>query len=466
MTPGLHDQIRERVDDFLAKNDLPGLSVAVVTTDPKDGSAVTTTFAAGVPTKGSLQPVDSSTVFEIGSVTKAFTSDLLAYLLATGRVHLDDPLQDYAPPGVTVPTYQDDGVPITIGDLATHQAGLPDAPPNADAPCGGGDLDESQVDVDQDVDVDGRTCNPNPLYTQTMLWDALSSQTHLLWDPGTRWYYSNFGFSLLGCILSSLIQPGGSQSDPPPFQPALDATFLNALGMSSTMLEDPPPATPPGPRLATPYAIDGSRINYQLGTNANAPTGGLISDATDMGTWMAAHLGYVSPTAPLGVRTMQNTLQQVGTVTLHCSKPVASDCTAAEFQSGLVWQLYPAGSSNIDVAWALKNGGTAGFSTDTALAPTLHAGVTTMTNRESIDDPTLATEILALLVAQQPSPTPVPTTPTPPGSTATTALADSGSNLFGPGMGAATLLAIGMALAGGSTLTRVRRRRRGTDASR
>ena len=69
---------------------------------------------------------DSGTIFEIGSVTKVFTGLLLADLAEQGIVGLDDPLASHLPAWVRVPTFK--GHQVTLGDLASHAAGLPRDP--------------------------------------------------------------------------------------------------------------------------------------------------------------------------------------------------------------------------------------------------------------------------------------------------------------------------------------------------
>src|SRR5205814_2806751 len=74
------------------------------------------------------KPVDANTVFEIGSVTKVFTSLLLADMVQRGEVALTDPVSKYLPPNVKVP--ERGGKKITLIDLATHTSGLPRLPSN------------------------------------------------------------------------------------------------------------------------------------------------------------------------------------------------------------------------------------------------------------------------------------------------------------------------------------------------
>ena len=57
----------------------------------------------GVSDKADGRPVDQRAVFEIGSMSKVFTSLLLADMVQRGEVKLDDPISKYLPAGVKVP---------------------------------------------------------------------------------------------------------------------------------------------------------------------------------------------------------------------------------------------------------------------------------------------------------------------------------------------------------------------------
>lgn len=65
---------------------------------------------------------DRDSVYEIGSVTKAFTGTLLAASVKAGVVKLDDPAQSHLPDGWTLPRRDDRDV--TLLHLATHTSGL------------------------------------------------------------------------------------------------------------------------------------------------------------------------------------------------------------------------------------------------------------------------------------------------------------------------------------------------------
>ena len=79
-------------------------------------------------------PPDGTTLFELGPVTKIYTSLLLADAVQRREVELDTPLAELLPLGVTVPIR--DNVAITLKHLALHSAGLPRLPPSLVAHSG------------------------------------------------------------------------------------------------------------------------------------------------------------------------------------------------------------------------------------------------------------------------------------------------------------------------------------------
>jgi CubicO group peptidase (beta-lactamase class C family) len=74
------------------------------------------------------KPPTGQTLFEIGSITKVFTSILLADSVQRREVDLETPVAELLPPGVTAPTREDKV--ITLRDLAVHSSGLPRLPPS------------------------------------------------------------------------------------------------------------------------------------------------------------------------------------------------------------------------------------------------------------------------------------------------------------------------------------------------
>jgi D-alanyl-D-alanine-carboxypeptidase/D-alanyl-D-alanine-endopeptidase len=209
------------------------------------------------------RPVGNDTVFEIGSTTKVFTSTILADMVLRGEVSLDDPVTKYLPAEVKLP--QRGGRQITLVDLATHTSGLPRMPSNFKPKDPG---------------------NPYADYTLANLFEFLSSY-QLTRDIGAQFEYSNMGVGLLG---QALARRAGSD-----YEALVRARVTGPLKMENTRIA----LTQVMKSNLAPGHNDTREpaANWDLPTFAGA--GALRSDARDMLTFIAAHLGYVeSPLAP------------------------------------------------------------------------------------------------------------------------------------------------------------------------
>jgi len=153
--------------------------------------------------------VSVDSLLEIGSVTKVFTTALLADLVLAGSTSLGEPLQALLP-DVRVPTR--DGA-ITLEHLATHSSGLPRLPP--------GFLRTA------------RRHRANP-YARLRDEDVLAAlaRTRLRATPGARVRYSNFGAGLLGIALARLAGL--------PYAELLSTHVLEPLGLHDTGIDVSP----------------------------------------------------------------------------------------------------------------------------------------------------------------------------------------------------------------------------------
>lgn len=163
--------IQSLLQEYIEDNGAVGASVAII-----DNGRISF-YAYGKKSIAGSDLISEDTIFEIGSVTKVFTTLLLADMSGKGEVQLDDPIEIYLP-GIPVP--QRDGKKITLRHLASHTSGMPRIPdgflPN--------DLSNPYADISVDD-----------------LYKYLSTCT-LRAPPGEQFEYSNFGMSLLGHILS------------------------------------------------------------------------------------------------------------------------------------------------------------------------------------------------------------------------------------------------------------------------
>src|SRR5512137_851945 len=147
----------------------PGAAVAVV----KDGLVV---YRKGF---GCAQleygiPITPSTVFHVASVSKQFTAMAITMLEAAGKLSADDDIRKY------LPEMADFGTPITIRHLLNHTSGLRD-----------------QWDL---LVLSG--WRMDDVITQAQIMDRLRRQKELNFAPGSRYLYSNSGFTLLAEIVS------------------------------------------------------------------------------------------------------------------------------------------------------------------------------------------------------------------------------------------------------------------------
>jgi CubicO group peptidase (beta-lactamase class C family) len=116
------DVSEDEIDKFLqaqmTKNQIPGLSVAIV----RNGQIIKLK-SYGVANLEWNQPATPQTAFQIASSTKPFTGTALMMLVEEGRLSLDDKISKYLP---DAPAAWKD---ITIRQLATHSSGITNAVP-------------------------------------------------------------------------------------------------------------------------------------------------------------------------------------------------------------------------------------------------------------------------------------------------------------------------------------------------
>lgn len=269
--------------------------------------------------------VDGKTMFEIGSVSKVFTSLLLALAVEKGEAKLDDPLAKFLPPGVKAPTRG--GKQITLLDLATHRSGLPRVmigypPKNVEDPYADFTLEQM---------------------------DAFLSGYTLTREIGAEYEYSNYGVAMLG---NALARRAGKT-----YEQLLVERICQPLGLKSTTI------TLSGDeksRLASPYNEDLSPAkNWNAGVFAGAA--GIRSDVDDMLVFVSAQLGL----APTSLQpAMQNTQQ------------ARNSAGGPTMDIGLGWHIDR--SQPTPVGW--HNGGTGGYRSYFGLDPAHRRGVVVLSN--------------------------------------------------------------------------------------
>src|SRR5919197_996083 len=115
-------EIPDQVKNFIL-NQIVNKSKAAIVVGFVDSNG-TRIFSFGNMSAAHNIPVNENTLFNIASITKTFTTLLLADMVKQEIVNLTDPIEKYLPANVKVPQFN--GQKITLEDLATHTSGLPE----------------------------------------------------------------------------------------------------------------------------------------------------------------------------------------------------------------------------------------------------------------------------------------------------------------------------------------------------
>ncbi|HEU5081556.1 MAG TPA: serine hydrolase [Opitutaceae bacterium] len=318
--------LQHRLDQWI-KGQSGGAAVAWV---DADGTAF---FQSGRFDGEGSPAITADTQFELGSITKVFTSLLLAESERLGKVSRADPAAKYLLPATdpAQPALAD----ITLLSLATHTSGLPrlssNIGPNPDA-------------------------NPDPYakYDHAMLVEALRKDGAVA-TVGRGVAYSNFGGAVLGEALGAAW--GTSYAE------ALRLHVLEPLGMKATTLGLA--GSPPPPDFSPGHSNGKTVPNWTF--QAYAPAGALRSSARDMAHFLEACLRQGNEASPLGAAIKATIQPQYPT----------NDLVG---HIGLAWFITDEG-----VIW--HNGATAGSHAFVAFNPKSGAAVAILANVQLSSEP-------------------------------------------------------------------------------
>jgi len=253
-TPALAQEPTAKEIDTLAKRAMeefqtPGIAIGVV----KDGELIYGK-GHGVREIGRPDPVDADTIFQIASLTKAFTAAALGILVDEGKLDWDDPVIDYLPefrmydPWVTRE--------FTIRDLLTHRSGLG---------LGAGDL----------------LFWPDAMSTRQ---DVIKAMRHLKPETSfrTAYAYDNLLYVIAGEVVATIT--GVAWED------IVEARIMQPLGM--TKCRAMPDRLEGEPNRATPHmVVDGElETTFFSGGGATSAAGGINCNVSGLAKWAAMHL--------------------------------------------------------------------------------------------------------------------------------------------------------------------------------
>ncbi len=258
-------QIPGRIQHFIDDQTVAGAVTLV-----SHGDDITEFDALGMADREANRPMQKDTIFQIMSMTKPVTAVGIMMLAEEGKLALRDPVEQYLPEfrGQRVevnngPDAARLGVPnhpITIRDLLTHTAGIPDPAP--------------------------ASIHDYPQLMNVSLEDVVKqlAKEHLLFQPGTEWSYSSPGIEILGRIIE--VCSGQKYED------FITERILRPLGMKDSFFF--PPANKID-RIAMVYVqrdgklvrasgtiLGGDPAKHRQGAIFPAPGWGLYSTADDL----------------------------------------------------------------------------------------------------------------------------------------------------------------------------------------
>ncbi|HEU5416136.1 MAG TPA: serine hydrolase domain-containing protein [Streptosporangiaceae bacterium] len=237
---------QERLDELAAASQVPGASLAIL----HDGEL--TAVATGVVNQETAVGTTPGTLFQIGSITKVWTSVLVMQLTEQGRLDLDAPLAQVLPelvlaqPGATGQ--------ITVRHLLNHSSGID------------GDMFD---DTGRGDDAVGR-------------YVARCRRLALLHPAGATMSYCNSGFVIAGRIIETI--SGATWDD------VLRRDLIEPLGLTSTV-SLPEDAL----RFRAAYGHVGADGSQRLApgllpTRGAGPAGGIMATASDVIAFARLHL--------------------------------------------------------------------------------------------------------------------------------------------------------------------------------
>jgi len=235
-------ELQARIREVLAETKTPGIGITLVTRD-------SVLWAAGIGTAdvAAGRAATDSTLFRIGSTSKAFVSLLVLLLEQEGRLSLEDPVWAHVPELVFTNKWEESD-PIRIVHLLEHTTGWDDLALRDYA------LNDSTITLR-----DGLAYNPKT--------------RHSRWRPGTRVSYCNSGPAVAAYIVQKLAGR--------PFEDLVRERLFTPIGMTTTTYFKPDPPE----RLATLYHSDGETPEPYWFI-LERPAGAINASARDMAAYV------------------------------------------------------------------------------------------------------------------------------------------------------------------------------------
>jgi CubicO group peptidase (beta-lactamase class C family) len=259
------DGFDARVEQIRTAVGVPGIAVAIV-----EHGKVTLARGYGVRRLGDDAPVDANTIFQLGSVGKAFTTAALAVLVDRGEIDWNDPVTEHIPwfqmydPWVTRE--------MTVVDLLVHRSGLG---------LGAGDL----MFVPRSTLSRAETVRRLRYIRPATSFRSGYAYDNVLYAAAGQMIEEVSGKTWERFVREEILIPAGMRT-----------ATSDRVARRATLNRAWPHARRDGPihGMGTQQALDDSgeaEFDPELGQNA-APAGGVAASANDMGRWIAVQLAH------------------------------------------------------------------------------------------------------------------------------------------------------------------------------
>lgn len=256
----LQEDVARAIQSELEQSGAPSLQVAIGQT-----GEVIFEGAFGLADVENDVPATVKTRYRSSSISKWLTATAAMMLAERGHLELDGSIRKYCP------QFPKKRWPITTRHLLTHSSGIRHYA-DYESELSQADTDEERADIE-------RRQNQDALSTYTRYTDVIApldtfKDDPLVFEPGTSWLYSSFGYRLLGCVLE-----GASGLT---YRTFLQDTVIETAGMVSTVPDD---AWAIVPHRATGYRLNRGeplRRADMRDVSENLPAGGHLTTATDL----------------------------------------------------------------------------------------------------------------------------------------------------------------------------------------
>lgn len=245
-------KIEKFIEENMNEGKIPGLSVSLV----KDDKTIYQK-GFGYSDVEERKPVNSESLFEIGSNSKAFTALGILSLEKSGQINLNDEVTKYIP-WLKV-KYKGKEVPITIQQLLNHSSGIPSKSIDNIPVSNGDNAIEETVKTLAGIELDS--------------------------EPGNNFQYATINYDVLGLIIEKVT--GMS------YEKYMEESVLNLLGLNNTYLNKN--------EVVNEYMTKGYKIGFLKAQlyeapvyGGNKPAGYIISNAEDMAKWLKIQMGTIN----------------------------------------------------------------------------------------------------------------------------------------------------------------------------